>query len=85
MIDVQVFDASVVVSIANLEFGRGRGQTAQLERSRQIEESVTRFGKLGATRLQVMHHLSSAFITQNVTVFRADGRIAIVQTQDGRL
>jgi hypothetical protein len=46
---------------------------------------VARFGELGAARLQVMHHLGGAFITQNVTVFDANGRIAIVQTQNDRL
>ncbi len=89
MVDVEVFDAAVVVAIADLELGRGRREAAELQRRRQVQEAVASFRKLGAARFQLMRDASGApplaVTTQQVTVLDADCRVAIVQAQHYRL
>lgn len=89
MVDVEVFDAAVVVAIADLELGRGRREAAELQRRRQVQEPVASFRKLGAARFQLMRDASGApplaVTTQQVTVLDADCRVAIVQAQHYRL
>ena len=49
VVDVEIADTSFVVAILNLELVGGRWQSAQLQRSRQVQEPVTRFGELGTS------------------------------------